>query len=83
MDNGMIGKIEKAKIYAEERDRFEFQALTVFVRGDNAHERHQVTYDKGVWHCDCDFFHSRGVCSHSMAVEKLLAEMVEIAKPTH
>ncbi len=30
MDSGMIGKIEKAKRYAQERERFHFEALTVF-----------------------------------------------------
>ena len=27
MDNGMIGKIEKAKRYAEERERIQFEAF--------------------------------------------------------
>lgn len=78
MDYGMIGKIEKAKMYAQERNRFEFQSLTVSVKGDNANEQHHVSYDEGKWHCDCEFFISRGVCSHTMAVERLLSQMVEI-----
>ena len=24
------------------------------------------------WQCDCDFFQSRGRCSHTMALEKIL-----------
>jgi hypothetical protein len=35
MDYGMIGKIEKAKIYAEERDRIEFESFQVNIQGDN------------------------------------------------
>ena len=35
MDYGMIGKIEKAKRYAEERDRILFTRFTVTFDGDN------------------------------------------------
>lgn len=77
MDYGMIGKIEKAKIYAEERDRIQFETLRVNLKGDND-KVHTVTYDHGQWHCDCGFFQSRGVCSHTMAMERVLANMVEI-----
>jgi hypothetical protein len=80
MDYGMIGKIEKAKIYAEERDRIQFQSLHVNIRGDND-MTHEVSYDDGVWYCDCDFFNSRGVCSHTMAMERVLVNMVEIGEP--
>ena len=79
MDYGMIGKIEKSKIYAEERDRIEFESLRVTLRGDND-SSHRVAYDNGEWNCDCSFFSSRGVCSHTMAMERLLADMVEIGK---
>jgi len=74
MDNAMIGKIEKAKRYAEERDRFTFQSFTVTVRGENSD--HVVNYDDGNFACDCSFFQSRGYCSHSMAMERLLDQMI-------
>ncbi len=77
MDYGMIGKIEKSKIYAEERDRIEFESLRVTLRGDND-SVHKVTYDNGEWNCDCSFFNSRRVCSHTMTMERVLADMVEI-----
>jgi len=76
----MIGKIEKAKMYAEERDRIQFESLRVSIRGDND-SVHYVEYDNGRWHCDCDFFQSRGVCSHTMAMERVLADMVEMGVP--
>ncbi|HET6443031.1 MAG TPA: hypothetical protein VFI27_00505 [candidate division Zixibacteria bacterium] len=75
MDYGMIGKIEKSKIYAEERDRIRFDSFEVAFQGEN--NSHVVTYDHGVWNCDCDFFASRTVCSHTMAIERLLPDMVE------
>lgn len=77
MDYGMIGKIEKAKIYAEERDRIiTFDSLQARINGDN-NAPHLVEYNRGTWNCDCDFFHSRGVCSHTMAMERVLGNMVE------
>jgi hypothetical protein len=75
MDYGMIGKIEKAKIYAEERDRIRFDSFEVSFQGNN--NSHVVSYDHGTWTCDCDFFASRTVCSHTMAIERLLPDMVE------
>jgi hypothetical protein len=74
MDYGMIGKIEKAKRYAEQRDRIHFKSFTVTFDGEN--NPHTVTYQDGRWNCDCSFFSSRGVCSHSMALERILAGML-------
>jgi hypothetical protein len=78
MDYGMIGKIEKAKIYAEERDtRITFESFLVSIMGDN-NAKHYVSYDRGTWHCDCDFFSSRNSCAHTMTMERVLQNMVEI-----
>ena len=74
MDTGMIGKISKAKRYAEQRDRIHIEALTVTFEGEN--NPHTVHLESGVWHCDCDFFQSRGRCSHTMALEIILAGML-------
>jgi hypothetical protein len=43
MDYGMIGKIEKAKRYAQERNRFQFHSFSVSVEGDN--NTHEVKYE--------------------------------------
>ncbi len=59
MDYGMIGKIEKAKLYSEERERIRFDSFRVSINGDN--DTHYVTYDQGQWDCDCEFFASRSV----------------------
>ncbi len=74
MDYGMIGKIDKAKRYAEERDRFQFNSFSVTV--DGANNPHKVNFKDGKWDCDCDFFQSRGVCSHTMALEYILESMI-------
>ena len=74
MDYGMIGKIEKAKRYAEERTRIHFDQFHVTFDGENS--PHAVTFENGQWACNCEFFHSRGTCSHTMALEIILDEMV-------
>jgi hypothetical protein len=74
MDYGMIGKLDKAKRYAQERERFQFHDFRVTVRGAN--NDHVVTYAEGKWTCDCDFFHSRGRCSHTMSLEIILEGMI-------
>ena len=75
MDSGMIGKIHKAKQYAEERDRIEFTQFSVTFRGEN--NDHKITFDNGRWNCECSFFASHGVCSHTMALEKILDGMIQ------
>ncbi|NLH00086.1 MAG: hypothetical protein GX491_22225 [Chloroflexi bacterium] len=74
MDSGMIGKIQKAKRYAEERDRIRFSDFTVVF--DGANNSHTVHYENGQWDCDCDFFQTRGRCSHTMALEMILDNMI-------
>jgi hypothetical protein len=76
MDYGLIGKIEKAKRYAEERDRIHFNDFTVTLTGEN--NNHTVHYADGNWKCDCDFFQTRQRCSHTMALEIVLDKMVPV-----
>jgi len=71
MDSAMIGKIEKAKRYAEEPDRVTIQQLRVEFKGD--HDSHQVSFEDGVWTCDCRFFAQRGVCTHTMTIERVFS----------
>jgi len=74
MGSSTISKIEKAIQYAHERDRFEFQEFTVKLRG--LHGNHAVAYRGGTWHCDCEHFVAQGNCSHTIACEKVLGEML-------
>ena len=74
MDYGMIGKIEKAKRYASQRERIHFEAFKVTFEGEN--NPHAVVFDCGEWQCDGDFFQTRGRCSHTMALETILEEML-------
>ncbi|HNS52655.1 MAG TPA: hypothetical protein PKO09_15925 [Anaerolineae bacterium] len=81
MDSGMIGKIEKARRYAEEPERVRFEQFRLQFQGTNG--PHTVTYANGTWHCTCRFFSTRGVCSHTMAMERILGIMIpaEVVAP--
>ena len=74
MQSSLIGKIEKAKRYAQETDRITFSELSVKFRGDN--DSHVTGYKDGKWHCTCDFFSHWELCSHTMALEKILSNML-------
>jgi hypothetical protein len=76
MDSGMIGKIQKSKQYATERERIKINALSVTLQGQN--NAHQVTFKDGEWRCDCDFFQTRERCSHTMALERILIEEADL-----
>ena len=75
MDYALIGKIEKAKFYAAEPERIQFDSFAVRLSGDNG-SVHEVSYDKGEWSCDCSFFATRNFCSHTMAMERVLKDML-------
>ena len=74
MQSSLIGKIEKAKRYAQEKDRVTFSALSVKFRGEN--DEYSVSYGDGKWRCTCRFFSQWGLCSHTMAMEQILREML-------
>lgn len=80
MDYGMIGKREKAKRYAEDPKRFHFNKFDLTFHGDN--NEHSVQFDKGAFSCDCEFFLTHKRCSHTMALEILLKDMLpQAAEP--
>lgn len=80
MDSAMIAKISKAREYAQEPERISFKSFTAEFQGK--HQSYTVTFDNGVWHCGCDFFEQRGVCSHTMAMERVLGVMLSSPSPT-
>ncbi len=80
MQSSLIGKIEKAKRYAQETERVTFTELSVNFRGE--HDNYTTGYKDGKWHCTCHFFASWGTCSHTMAMEKILGKMLPEAALT-
>ena len=74
MQSSLIGKIEKAKRYAGEPERVTFLDFATDFRGEN--NTYKVSYKAGKWQCTCSFFSQRGTCSHTMALQRLLGNML-------
>ena len=80
MQSSLIGKIEKAKLYAQEKNRVTFSELSVKFRGEN--DIYDIRYHDSKWHCSCAFFSNWGTCSHTMALERMLGDMLPEAALT-
>lgn len=74
MQSSLIGKIEKAKRYAQETDRITFSEFSVNFRGE--HNTYTTSLKDGKWNCTCSFFGAWKICSHTMAMEKVLGGML-------
>ena len=74
MNSSLIGKIEKAKRYSEERHRLRFKSFDVDLQGYN--DSHTVSFDADGWRCTCNFLAGHGLCSHTMALERILEGML-------
>ncbi|HUT16507.1 MAG TPA: hypothetical protein VMY98_09720 [Anaerolineae bacterium] len=70
----MVSKIEKARRYAQETERVRFRQFELVFEGD--HDNYTVRYDAGTWECGCNFFARRRICSHTMAMERILDGML-------
>jgi len=70
MHSSLIGKIQKAHIYAEEPERVAVREFSATFRGD--HDTYLVNFRDGQWKCTCGFFPQWGVCSHVMATQRML-----------
>jgi hypothetical protein len=70
----VVSDVEKAMRYADEPDRIQFVEFSVTFQGDNSD--HTTTFHGDGWACDCAFFATRHVCSHTMAMERILRGMV-------
>jgi len=74
MQSSLIGKIEKAKRYAQETERVTFSELSVKFQGE--HDNYTTSYKEGTWYCSCHFFSTWEICSHTMALQKILGNML-------
>jgi hypothetical protein len=75
MDYSMIGKIQKAKEYAEDPSRVTFDTLAVEFKGDN--DTYTVSLSSEGWHCTCPGFQKYAICPHVMTLERLLEPMLK------
>ena len=74
MSSSYIGKVDKARRYAEEPERVNIHTFEASFIGN--HNTYRVSYRDGEWHCECAFFATRRVCSHIMALQRMLDEML-------
>jgi hypothetical protein len=74
MRSSLIGKIEKARRYAQEPGRVTISSLTADFHGENA--EHRIMYSGATWRCTCDFFSQWGTCSHVMALQQMLTNVL-------
>jgi len=74
MQSSLIGKIEKAKRYAQETERISLTEFLVKFHGE--HDNYITGYKDGKWHCSCQFFSGWGLCSHTMALERVLGNLL-------
>jgi len=72
----MVNKIVKAKQYAESPERVTFREFKVRFDGDN--DAHDVSFEGETWQCSCDFFSTWRICSHTMAIERILGPMLNV-----
>jgi hypothetical protein len=70
MQSSLIGKIQKAHLYAQEPDRVEVLSFSASFRGE--HDTYTVTYEHNRWECTCEFFGEWKTCSHIMATQRLM-----------
>ena len=73
LDSGMINKIQKAKMYADEPERIHIRELRVDFDGKNS--PHKVEFRQDRWTCDCGYFRNHRTCSHVMAIDRVLGVM--------
>jgi hypothetical protein len=70
MHSSMIGKIAKARQYAQEPERMQFTRFEATFHGEN--DTHTLTFDHGKWECTCRYFQDWDMCCHTMAAERVL-----------
>lgn len=71
----MIGKVEKAKLYAEERERVTFNSFAAVFRGDN--NTYEISLSAEGWNCACPGHRDHGMCPHIMTLERVLDKMLK------
>ncbi len=74
MYSSLIGKVQKAQLYAQEKERVIISSFKATFQGE--HDSYEIRYDEGVWYCSCKNFGENGFCSHTMAVERIMEGMV-------
>ena len=75
MDTSLVRKMEKAKDYAAQQGRVTLMQCQATFRGDNSD--HEISYESGEWSCSCYYFTSRRECTHTMAMQLMLSNLMK------
>jgi hypothetical protein len=74
MHSSLIGKIEKARRYAQQPERVRLNALNLTFHGE--HDAYRVTLRDDAWRCSCHSFESLGTCAHVMGMQRMFEVML-------
>lgn len=77
MQSSLIGKIEKARRYAQQPERVQFRSFELTFQGE--HDEYQVTLTGATWRCSCHFFEGYGTCAHVMGMQRMFETMLSPA----
>ena len=79
MYSSLIGKVQKAQLYAQEKERVIISSFKATFQGE--HDSYEIRYDEGAWLCSCKHFGEYGFCTHTMAVERIMEGMLRQVTP--
>lgn len=68
----LLKKIEKAKKYVSEPDRFTIQGSLAELKSEHGIRR--LVFIDGTWQCNCDFSKKYSICSHAIAISELFGK---------
>jgi len=74
MHSDLIGKIEKARRYAQEPERITIGDLKATFHSGNSD--HTIALNNNHWSCDCSFFRMWQTCAHVMAFQRIFDPML-------
>ena len=74
MQSSLIGKVEKAKRYAQQPERVRITTMELTFQGE--HDAYEVALTGNQWRCSCNFFDSFGTCAHVMAMQRMFEVML-------
>jgi len=66
----LIKKINKAKVYSKEPDRFKLKQLEVEMKSE--HDARQIYFENDEWKCSCGFYEKNKICSHIIALKEII-----------
>jgi hypothetical protein len=74
VQSALIGKIEKARRYAQQPERARLHSLDLAFHGE--HDEYHLSLQGDDWRCSCHSFETFGLCAHIMAVQRLFEPML-------